>query len=56
MKKVIIFQVVGSPRFLQLLIRSDSLLFGLIARVNSVDVSVTTEQLKIDYADVIGLI
>ena len=54
MKKEITFQVMDSPRILQLLVRKDSLLFGLIARVNSIDVSVTTEQLKIDYADVIG--
>ena len=39
---------------MQLLGRKDSLLLGLIARVNSVDVSVTTEQIKHYYADVIG--
>ena len=54
MEKVITFQVIDSERSMQLLERKDSLLFGLIARVNSVDVSVTTEQLKNDYADVIG--
>ena len=54
MKKVITVQVIDSLRSFQLLGRKDSLLFGLIARVNSVDVSVTTEQLKNDYADVIG--
>ena len=32
----------------------NSLLLGLIARDNSVDVSVTIEQIKNDYADVIG--
>ena len=45
-EKVITFQVIDSLHSLQLLERKDSLLLGLIGRVNSEYVSVTTEQIK----------
>lgn len=53
-ERLVSFQVIDNPRPLQLLGRKDSILFGLIARVNSVNVSTATEQLRKDYADVIG--
>lgn len=42
-ERLVGFQVIDNPRPLQLLGRKDSILFGLIARVNSVNVSTATE-------------
>lgn len=45
-RKRISFQVIDNPRLLQIIGRKDGILFGLIGRVNSVNVDTATGQIK----------
>lgn len=53
-ERLISFQVIDNLRILELLGKKDSILFGLVARVNSVNVNTATEQIRKDYADDTG--
>lgn len=49
-KRLVSFQVIDNPRLWLLLGRKDSILFGLITRVNSVNVGTATGQTRKDTA------